>query len=195
MKSIQSRLHTLFLAVALLLAAPALWSCNTETDYARSVREHEEQYKIIDNDTIQSYLRRNNYLSSAQPTGSGLYIVTLTEGQGTPVTAGKQVRVRYIGRFLGNSYNNSLFPPGGIFDNSSENRTACGCAVFTAGSGTIAGFSEGLLTMKAGDRKLLLIPSRLAYGPSGQVNSSNTGYSIPPDAILSFDIEVLSVSQ
>jgi FKBP-type peptidyl-prolyl cis-trans isomerase len=124
--------------------------------------------------------------------------VPLAEGQGTPVTAGKQVSVKYIGRFLSNgahpgstgypaSPGDARFPAGAIFDNSADNRTACGCAIFTAGSGAIPGFSEGLLLMRKGDRKLLLIPSRLGYGTQGQQGQ------IPPDAALLFDVEILDV--
>ena len=57
---------------------------------------------------------------------------------------------------------------------------------FTAGSGLTAGFNEGLLLMRVGDRKLLLVPSRLGYGPGGY-----TG--IPADAALMFDVEVLGI--
>ncbi|MDB5236454.1 MAG: hypothetical protein JWR44_3447 [Hymenobacter sp.] len=198
MKKLLLRSRLLVLAAGLLLAAPALWSCNSETAYDKTIREHEEQMRAIDEDTIQHYLVRNNLVSQATRTNSGLYVVTLTQGTGTPVTAGKQVRVKYIGRFLSNgahpessgypaSGGNPSFPAGSIFDNSADNHTLCGCAVFTAGSGAIAGFSEGLLLMRQGDRKLLLIPSRLAYGPTGQQGS------IPPDSALLFDVEVLDV--
>jgi FKBP-type peptidyl-prolyl cis-trans isomerase len=198
MKNLLLRTRYLMLAAGLLLAAPALWSCNTQTAYQKTLRAHEDQLKAIDEDTIQHYLVRNKLLSKATRTSSGLYVVPITEGQGTPVTTGKQVRVQYIGRFLSNgahpessgypaSPGNPNYPAGTIFDNSADNHTACGCAVFTAGSGAIAGFSEGLLLMRKGDRKLLLIPSRLAYGPNGQTGS------IPPDSALMFDVEVLDV--
>lgn len=177
----------------LALATPAFWACNTETAYMKSLREQTEAYKAIDNDTIQSYIRRNGYQNVVQTTSTGLSIVPLVQGTGTQVTAGKQVRVKYVGRFLSNSTNNALFPPGGIFDNSSENHSVCGCAIFTAGTGTIAGFTEGLLTMREGDRKLLLIPSRLAYGPSGQLDPVTNAVIMPANAVLSFDIEVLNV--
>ncbi|MBO2011768.1 FKBP-type peptidyl-prolyl cis-trans isomerase [Hymenobacter negativus] len=180
-----------------LLTAPAIWSCNTQTTYQKQLADHENQLKIIDEDTIHNYLVRNNLLDKATRTSSGLYVVSLVDGQGTPVTTGRQVSVKYIGRFLSNgahpessgypvSYGNSLYPAGSIFDNSTENHSKCGCAVFTAGSGAIAGFNEGLLLMRKGDRKLLLIPSRLAYGPAGNSN-------IPPDAALMFDVEILDV--
>ncbi|GAC1374532.1 MAG: hypothetical protein NVSMB30_17630 [Hymenobacter sp.] len=195
MKKFLFRAHHLVLAAGLLLAAPALWSCNTETTYQKTLREHQDQLQQIDEDTIQHYLTRNKL--SGTRTSSGLYVVTLASGTGTPVTAGKQVRVKYIGRFLSNgahpsstgypaSPGNPSYPAGAIFDNSADNHTPCGCAVFTAGSGAIAGFSEGLLLMRQGDRKLLLIPSRLAYGPTG-----STG--IPADSALMFDVEVLEV--
>ena len=88
---------------------------------------------------------------------------------------------------------NPRYPSGTIFDNSADNHTPCGCAVFTGGSGAIAGFSEGLLLMRKGDRKLLLIPSRLAYGPSGSTDRQTGATIIPPDSALMFDIEILDV--
>ena len=198
MKNSLLRSRIWLLAVSLLLTAPALWSCNTETTYQKTLREHEEQMKRIDEDTIVNYLKRNNLLSSAVRTNSGMYVVPVVAGQGTPVTAGKQVSVKYVGRFLSNgahpqssgypaSAGDARYPAGSIFDNSADNRSACGCAVFTAGSGAIAGFNEGLLLMRKGDRKLLLIPSKLAYGPSG-----TTG--IPADAALVFDVEIIDVN-
>lgn len=198
MKNILLRSRLLLLALGLLLAAPALWSCNTETTYQKQLREHDELMRRIDEDTIRNYLTRNNLLTKATRTNSGLYVVTQTEGTGPAVTTGKRVRVKYIGRFLSNgaqpgstgypaSGGNPNFPAGAIFDNSADNRTDCKCSVFTAGSGAIAGFSEGLLLMRQGDRKLLLIPSRLAYGTTGQQGS------IPPDAALMFDVEILEV--
>ena len=197
MKNILLRSRLLVLLAGLLLAAPALWSCNTETASIKVLREHEEKMTRIDEDTIRNYLVRNNLINSATRTNSGVYVATIVAGTGTPVTTGKQVRVKYVGRFLSNgaqpgssgypaSFGNPSFPQGSIFDNSADNRTECGCAVFTAGSGTKPGFDEGLRLLRQGDRKLLLIPSRLMYGPAG-----STG--IPPDSALMFDVEVLEV--
>ena len=185
------------LAALLLLATPALWSCNSQTTLQKQLTEHQDQLKQIDEDTIQSYLRRNRLLSKATRTNSGLYVVSVTDGTGAAVQSGNQVRVKYVGKFLSSgahpassgypaSLGDPRYPQGVIFDNSADNGTVCGCAVFTVGSGLTAGFNEGLLLMRVGDRKLLLVPSRLAYGPSG-----TTG--IPPDAALMFDVEVLAV--
>ncbi len=186
------------LAALLLLATPALWSCNSQTTLQKQLTEHQDQLKQIDEDTIQSYLRRNNLLSKATRTNSGLYVVGLADGTGAAVKAGDKVRVKYIGKFLSNGAHPSStgypaspgdprYPQGVIFDNSSDNTSACGCVVLPAGGGTRGiGFDEGLLLMRVGDRKLLLVPSRLGYGPSG--------YSgIPADAALLFDVEILGI--
>ena len=196
MKNILLRSRLFALLAGLLLAAPALWSCNTETVQAKVLREHEEQMARIDEDTIRNYLTRNNLISTATRTNSGLYLVPITTGTGTPVTNNKRVRLKYLGRFLSNgaqpgssgypaSFGDPRYPQGAIFDNSADKSPTCGCAVFVAGSLT-KGFDEGLLLMRTGDRKLLLVPSRLAYGPAG-----TTG--IPPDSALMFDVEILEV--
>ncbi len=197
MKKLLLRSRNLLLAVGLLLSAPALWSCNSETTFQKSARLHEELMKRIDEDTIRNYLTRNQLLTKATRTNSGVYVVPLSDGQGTKVTAGRQVRLKYLGRFLSNgaqpgssgyplSNGDGRFPVGGIFDNTANNRTECGCAVLTQGS-LVPGFNEALLLMRQGDRKLVLLPSKQAYGPTGSPGA------IPPDAALLFDIEVLEV--
>lgn len=191
------RAHHLVLAACLLFAAPALWSCNSQTTFQKQQLEFQNKLKAIDEDTIRNYLVRNKLLNKARRTNSGLYVADSVAGTGTPVTTGKQVRLKYVGRFLSNgahpgstgrpaSFGNPNFPQGAIFDNSSENKTQCGCMVFTGGSGAIPGFNEGLLLMRQGDRKLLLIPSNLAYASAGSSG-------IPPDAALMFDVEILEV--
>ena len=59
---------------------------------------------------------------------------------------------------------------------------------YTPESRLIAGFREGLLTMKVGDKVRLFIPSHLGYGPQG-------GGPIPPDADLVFDLEITGLTQ
>ncbi|MGY3090130.1 FKBP-type peptidyl-prolyl cis-trans isomerase [Hymenobacter sp. UYAg731] len=192
------RAHHWVLAACLLLAAPALWSCNSQTTYQKQLAEHQNQLKAIDEDTIHKYLDKHNLLKKAHRTNSGLYVVDSVAGTGTPITTGKQVRVKYIGRFLSTgahpastgypaSYGNPGILQGTVFDNSSENHTKCGCLVFTVGSASnVPGFNEGLLLMRQGDRKLLLLPSYLAYG-------STSSATIPADAALMFDVEILEV--
>lgn len=176
--------------VALLaVGAPALSGCG-KTDYAKQQEDRQNQYKAIDDALIQAYLTRNNITSSDYTrTASGLYLVKVSDGPASTelIKSGQQADVKYIGRFLrdpatSNNYNQNV-----IFDNSTDRRVPCGCLSVTVGAGgVIKGWDEALLLMKKGDRKILLVPSYLAYGQRGSDN-------IPADEPLAFDMEVLDV--
>ncbi|MEA2682851.1 MAG: peptidylprolyl isomerase [Chloroflexota bacterium] len=102
----------------------------------------------------------------------GLKIIDLKQGTGTTVKAGQCLSVQYTG-WLDN---------GTKFDSS---RDRVGGFRFQIGaSNVIPGWEEGLIGMKAGGRRRLVIPPALAYGASGQG-------TIPPNATLTFIVEVL----
>lgn len=169
--------------LALLLAAtPTLTSCSTEPDYIKQIRKQEDEQKQKDDATIQTYLTRHS-LGNFKRLDSGIYLVSVTEGSSSNalITAGKKVTTVYVGQFI------DELNEGQVFDASSRNRSDCGCFSFRNGSGeVIAGWDQATLNMRKGDRKLILIPSYLAYKAPGSGN-------IPPNTPLLFDMEILDV--
>lgn len=109
-------------------------------------------------------------------TASGLQYVDQVVGTGATPTAGKSVTVHYTGWLQSNKQK---------FDSSVDRGQPF---VFTIGVGqVIRGWDEGVLSMKVGGKRQLIIPASLGYGARG------AGNVIPPNSTLVFDVELLSV--
>ena len=104
---------------------------------------------------------------------TGLIAEDRVLGDGAEAVAGKTVVVNYTG----------AFEDGSVFD-SSVGRAPF---EFTLGAGqVIAGWDQGLVGMKVGGQRVLVIPSDLGYG--------DQGYGpIPGKATLIFEVELLEV--
>jgi FKBP-type peptidyl-prolyl cis-trans isomerase FkpA len=112
-------------------------------------------------------------LSAMTRTSTGLYYRDITVGTGAVAQNGKTVSVYYQG-WLAN---------GTRFDY----RTSGAPFPFPLGTGyVIKGWDQGILGMKVGGKRQLVIPPSLAYGAEGRG-------SIPPNAVLVFEVEVLNV--
>ena len=99
----------------------------------------------------------------------------LTEGQGKLADKGNEVIVHYVG----------IFVDGTKFDSSVDRGQPFS---FILGSGkVIAGWEQGVLGMKAGEKIKLIIGPSLAYGFSGVPGV------IPPDSTLVFEVELLEI--
>lgn len=182
------------LGLLVLCAAPALWSCTTPVDTTaydaavKAVQAHEDSFKIIDDTIILGYMKRHGYTAANyQRTTSGLYLVTVNTGTGAAVAVGQNLTVRATGKFVSAAKENTVFYSSVQPATPTTPATDSYSFVFNP-SGFVPGWSEGLLLMHQGDRKLLLLPSYLAYGPKG------AGTSIPPNTPLLFDMEVLSIT-
>ncbi|WP_422387046.1 FKBP-type peptidyl-prolyl cis-trans isomerase [Anabaena sphaerica] len=108
-------------------------------------------------------------------TPSGLQYVELVEGTGKTPKSGQTVEVHYVG----------ILEDGTKFDSSRDRNQTF---KFKIGTGqVIKGWDEGVITMKVGGRRQLIIPSELGYGARG------SGGVIPPNSTLIFDVELISV--
>jgi hypothetical protein len=107
-------------------------------------------------------------------TASGLKYQDLKVGDGASPTMGQTVTVHYTGKLENGTEFNNSYKMGKPID-------------FKIGPGLIPGWIEGLQTMKVGGKRRLMIPSKLAYGPAGRPPT------IPPNANLDFEIELLGV--
>lgn len=111
----------------------------------------------------------NVHLDSMVRRPSGLYVQDLVTGTGAVAALGRNVVVQYVG----------WLPNGKRFDGSE-------ITVTLGTNKTIRGWEEGLLGMRAGGKRRLVIPPHLGYGPKA------TG-EIPPNAVLVFEMEVTQV--
>ncbi|MBI5287744.1 MAG: FKBP-type peptidyl-prolyl cis-trans isomerase [Chloroflexi bacterium] len=108
-------------------------------------------------------------------TASGLKYTDSVEGTGASPERGKKVTVHYTGKLT----------DGKKFDSSVDRGEPF---AFTIGVGqVIKGWDEGVLSMKVGGKRTLVIPPDLGYGSRG------AGGVIPPNAELIFDVELLGV--
>jgi len=113
-------------------------------------------------------------------TDSGLIYEVIKEGTGVLPQAGQRVTVHYTGWLDKNG------EPGTKFDSSVDRGQPF---TFIIGIGqVIKGWDEGVMSMKIGEKRRLIIPSDLGYGTRG------AGNVIPPDATLIFEVELLNVS-
>lgn len=105
---------------------------------------------------------------------SGLKYRDIVEGTGESPRPGKLVTVHYTGTFTNGEKFNSSVDTGIPY-------------TFPIGRGrVIKGWDEGIMTMKVGGKRKLIIPPDLAYGATGREG-------IPPNATLLFEVELLSV--
>jgi peptidylprolyl isomerase len=120
--------------------------------------------------------------AAAQPvmtTPSGMKIIDIKVGTGPMPRPGQTCVMNYTGWLYENG------AKGKKFDSSLDRNEPF---EFKIGAHqVIAGWDEGVATMKVGGKRTLIIPPELGYGARG------AGGVIPPNATLIFDVELLAV--
>ncbi len=108
-------------------------------------------------------------------TESGLQYIDLVVGTGRQAELGDTATVHYTG----------WLADGRKFDSSVDRKEPFS---FRVGAGqVIKGWDEGVGTMKVGGKRKLTVPPQLGYGARG------AGNVIPPNATLTFDVELLGL--
>lgn len=113
----------------------------------------------------------------SQPEPEELQIETLKQGTGAECENGDTVSVHYTGTLTDGTKFDSSLDRGQPFS-------------FTLGVGqVIKGWDLGVVGMKIGEQRKLVIPSDLGYGAAGA-----GGGKIPPNAALIFEVELLGIA-
>lgn len=115
--------------------------------------------------------------SEAVEEATTLQKIDLTEGTGKEAKSGDTVSVHYKGTLTDGTQFDASYDRGQPF-------------TFNLGAGqVIQGWDEGVVGMKEGGKRKLIIPGDLAYGPNPP-----PGAPIPPNATLVFEVELLDVN-
>ncbi len=135
--------------------------------------------KLNEDRELKEYFAKHNI--QATKTESGMYYSISKEGTGENAKPGQKVTMHYLGKLLN----------GKVFDSNMDStfNATPGKAPFSFALGqhqVIAGWDEGVQLLKKGSRGTFYLPSYLAYGERG-------AGSIPPNATLIFDVELVEI--
>ena len=160
---------------ALLLLVPALAACGEEEGEgdrprtthttAPSTEDPASQLSEDAQARLEAIEGRGTPTPQATGTVDELQITDDVEGDGDEVTAEDTVTVHYVG---------VAATSGETFDSSWEGGEP---ATFPL-SGVIAGWTEGMVGMKEGGRRTLVIPAELAYGDEGPAPGDSLVFTI-----------------
>ena len=124
---------------------------------------------------IYFYIPKN--INTTPPLIQTMKIEILQEGTGDAAKSGDLITVNYVGTLQDGTKFDSSIGRGQPF-------------TFTLGQNSvIQGWELGVAGMKIGEKRKLTIPPELAYGEQG------AGGVIPPNATLTFEIDLLGISQ
>lgn len=182
------RFGTLFMAAVFLITSVgvtvfAIWQTSSKDDQTDA---SVEQLETPTTNPTGENLLEGSQLAGFTPTSERVAEVSVTDivaGSGQEVKKGDSITAHYTG---------ALVSTGIIFQSSLDTGSPFTATLLTReeapdGRGLIAGWVQGIPGMKVGGQRRLVIPAALAYGAQGSPPS------IPADADLVFDIELVSV--
>ncbi len=183
MRALESRAVSARLLIAAALAALALGlaACGDDDDSSSDdgAAETSTQPAADAPSADNTNLKEKPVVETTGDESPGALVVNdIVVGKGPEAKTGDSVSMQYVG---------TLYSDGTEFDASWERGQPFD---FTLGAGeVIAGWDQGIVGMKVGGRREMIIPPDLGYGPTGQPPD------IPPDATLVFIVDLLDVKQ
>jgi peptidylprolyl isomerase len=120
------------------------------------------------------FMKEPEIAKGTGPAPSGLVVRDLIVGNGQEAVATDSVKVRYKG---------TLYTDGSVFDASWKRGTDP--IVFPL-SGVVPGFAGGIVGMKIGGRREIVIPAALGYGDADQA-------TIPAGSVLVFVVDLVAL--
>ncbi len=178
-----SKFEIVGIAISMLFMAMALYLIRIETSFLTTGTAPNQVAQVGGAAAVMvgaggdvNQARTEALLEAASPSGElqKMVIDDIKIGTGREVAVGDTVVVHYVG----------TLQDGFEFDNSNKRGESF---TFKVGEGrVIKGWEEGLVGMKVGGQRILVIPPHLAYGEQG------IG-PIPPNATLVFAIDLLEV--
>jgi peptidylprolyl isomerase len=163
----QMRFFTCILLITLFSFFIAGESLSSENTLATENVIKGEQEKVA----REEALIKGKYANAIR-TSSGLMYIILKNGNGATPTSGALVEAHYTGRLL----------DGTKFDSSVDRGKPF---LFMVGRGeVIKGWDEAFLSMKKGEKRILIVPPGLGYGDKGMG-------PIPPNKTLIFEVELI----
>lgn len=116
----------------------------------------------------------NVNLDAMERSASGLYTQDLAEGDGPEAGAGDRVAIHYVGWLADGTPFDALVPP----EEPAE---------FEVGAGdVVGGLDEGVVGMRPGGQRRLVVPPGLGYGSLG-------AGTVPPNAVLVFVVDLVEI--
>jgi len=144
-----------------------------QSEMQTKMRQAREKAGKTNAEQSTKFLDQNATKPNVVSTDSGLQYKVLTAGSGASPKASDKVKVHYRGKLIS----------GTEFDSSYKRGVPAEFPV----NGVIKGWTEALQLMKEGGKWELYIPPELGYGDRG------AGNSIPPNATLIFEVELLEI--
>jgi len=169
-KIMKKNISSLFLVFTLVLSVLILGGCKKKTNV--NVND-----SIINSNTAIEKNNNKNIINKNEDSmmKKDLQITDITMGSGPEAKNGNKIMVHYSG----------TLEDGTKFDSSYDRGQPFGFVLGTGG--VIKGWDLGVLGMKTGGKRKLVIPADLAYG------DRSPSPLIPPNSTLVFEVELLEV--